>query len=161
MLKIRRPLGRLIFNMGIAIPGKTVFLIETAPCIWHTSPQMCHWVNKVNIGAANYYFKHYTKTNWIWHVFFLSMNIAVINFSDLNLILACQLLQFGNDEIDTNTLKSLHATHGYLGRTWLLCHSLISIIWSFKSKMILDPINHSIIIIIFLIFILALKKSLT
>ena len=35
MLKIRRPLGRLIFNMGIAIPGKTVFLIETAPCFWH------------------------------------------------------------------------------------------------------------------------------
>ena len=31
MLKIRRPLGRLIFNMGIPIPGKTVFLIETAP----------------------------------------------------------------------------------------------------------------------------------
>ena len=33
MLKIRRPLGRLIFNMAIAIPGKTVFLIETAPCV--------------------------------------------------------------------------------------------------------------------------------
>ena len=33
MLKIRRPLGRLIFNMGIATPGKTVFLIETAPWI--------------------------------------------------------------------------------------------------------------------------------
>ena len=33
MLKIRRPLGRLIFNMGIAIPGKTVFLIEMAPSI--------------------------------------------------------------------------------------------------------------------------------
>ena len=31
MFKIRRPLGRLIFNMGIAIPGETVFLIETAP----------------------------------------------------------------------------------------------------------------------------------
>ena len=31
MLKIRRPLGRLIFNMGISIPGKTVFIIETAP----------------------------------------------------------------------------------------------------------------------------------
>ena len=31
MLKIRRPLRRLIFTMGIAIPGKTVFLIETAP----------------------------------------------------------------------------------------------------------------------------------
>ena len=35
MLKIRRPLGRLIFNMGIAIPGKTVFLIETAPRSYH------------------------------------------------------------------------------------------------------------------------------
>ena len=39
MLKIRRPLGRLIFNMGIAIPGKTVFLIETAPW-FHLSPVM-------------------------------------------------------------------------------------------------------------------------
>ena len=32
--KARRPLGRLIFNMGIAIPGKTVFLIETAPWLF-------------------------------------------------------------------------------------------------------------------------------
>ena len=38
MLKIRRPLGRLIFNMGIAIPGKTVFLIETAPWL-HVTKQ--------------------------------------------------------------------------------------------------------------------------
>ena len=38
MLKIRRPLERLIFNMGIAIPGTTVFLIETAPWFWHHSP---------------------------------------------------------------------------------------------------------------------------
>ena len=43
MLKIRRPLGRLIFNMGIAIPGKTVFLIETAPrtsvrTVWSMHP---------------------------------------------------------------------------------------------------------------------------
>ena len=52
MLKIRRPLGRLIFNMGIAIPGKTVFLIETAPCIVRHLKQVksarrrywnCHW----------------------------------------------------------------------------------------------------------------------
>ena len=33
MLKIRRPLGRLIFKIGIAIPGKTVFLIDTAPSV--------------------------------------------------------------------------------------------------------------------------------
>ena len=31
MLKIRRPTGRLIFNMGIPIPGKTVSYIETGP----------------------------------------------------------------------------------------------------------------------------------
>ena len=53
MLKIRRPLGRLIFNMGITIPGKTVFLIETAPCIlfqevstlnrWFPTKEMYTW----------------------------------------------------------------------------------------------------------------------
>ena len=47
MLKIKRPLGRLIFNMGIAIPGKTVFLIETAPCSLlgsHNVPSPVHWL---------------------------------------------------------------------------------------------------------------------
>ena len=43
MLKIRRPLGRLIFNMGIAIPGKTVFLIETAP--WTGGTHYCYMYN--------------------------------------------------------------------------------------------------------------------
>ena len=47
MLKIRRPLGRLIFNMGIAIPGKTVFLIETAPWTlyyyWDMTPSPDIW----------------------------------------------------------------------------------------------------------------------
>ena len=46
MLKIRRPLGRLIFNMGIAIPGKTVFLIETAP-----RPSRC-WVDTDSVSLA-------------------------------------------------------------------------------------------------------------
>ena len=44
MLKIRRPLGRLIFNMGITIPGKTVFLIETAP--WNPIT-----INKIKIDS--------------------------------------------------------------------------------------------------------------
>ena len=38
MLKIRRPTGRLIFNMGIPIPGKTVFYIETGP--WCTGGRL-------------------------------------------------------------------------------------------------------------------------
>ena len=46
MLKIRRPLGRLIFNMGIAIPGKTVFLIETAPGALIQCKQSGGWSNK-------------------------------------------------------------------------------------------------------------------
>ena len=44
MLKIRRPLGRLIFNMGIAIPGKTVFLIETATSAW--------WCHQMETNSA-------------------------------------------------------------------------------------------------------------
>ena len=48
MLKIRRPLGRLIFNMGIAIPGKTVFLNETAP--WW---RMNIWMNQVTIVTGD------------------------------------------------------------------------------------------------------------
>ena len=73
MLKIRRPLGRLIFNMGIAIPGKTVFLIETAP---RTSvravmevPLKCglvymtliiHFSTIVNpVGGFQWYVSHY------------------------------------------------------------------------------------------------------
>ena len=43
VLKIRRPLGRLIFNMGIAIPGKTVFLIETAPWWFQVADRFCVW----------------------------------------------------------------------------------------------------------------------
>ena len=55
MLKIRRPLGRLIFNMGIAIPGKTVFLIETAP----------RWRQLVeNIWAIIYFSFFCSKLGW-------------------------------------------------------------------------------------------------
>ena len=46
MLKIRRPLGRLIFNMGIATPGKTVFLIETAP--WWLATLFYIWISPGN-----------------------------------------------------------------------------------------------------------------
>ena len=43
MLKIRRPTGRLIFNMGIPIPGKTVFYIETGPwqLLWNMINNIC------------------------------------------------------------------------------------------------------------------------
>ena len=53
MLKIRRPLGRLIFNMGIAIPGKTVFLIETAPWLFVVAcsvPSITWTIDSLSIG---------------------------------------------------------------------------------------------------------------
>ena len=55
MLKIRRPLGRLIFNMGIAIPGKTVFLIETTP--W------CHCILLCGLALENLHNAIYTVDN--------------------------------------------------------------------------------------------------
>ena len=52
MLKIRRPLGRLIFNMGIAIPGKTVFLIETAPRVHAPMQHVRRKLNKISIEIS-------------------------------------------------------------------------------------------------------------
>ena len=57
MLKIRRPLGRLIFNMGIAIPGKTVFLIETTP---RSTYQICiHIINWIYGFLFWYFYKEF------------------------------------------------------------------------------------------------------
>ena len=50
MLKIRRPLGRLIFNMGITIPDKTIFLIETPPCVF--SIYEIFWVDYPTYSTA-------------------------------------------------------------------------------------------------------------
>ena len=57
MLKIRRPLGRLIFNMGIAIPGKTVFLIEMAP-----------WKLYVTSSVMYIYMEEWTDLYATWYV---------------------------------------------------------------------------------------------
>ena len=66
MLKIRRPLGRLIFNMGIVIPGKTVFLIETAP--WNSQSGLCF-----NIKTVFWYMEILIiKIRWSWdHIIFI------------------------------------------------------------------------------------------
>ena len=68
MLKIRRPLGRLIFNMGIAIPGKTVFLIETAP--WQ--------VTRVTIICKYSYTLQIKHTEWSkWQLCFIKIVLVV------------------------------------------------------------------------------------
>ena len=66
MLKIRRPLGRLIFNMGIAIPGKTVFLIETAPSPFSIFKAMRHWFSH-RTGELTWKTKRLAATSWWRH----------------------------------------------------------------------------------------------
>ena len=68
MLKIRRPLGRLIFNMGIAIPGKTVFLIETAPWILsqHKRVFLIIFKSSALLDTGVIKWKHFRLTGPLW-----------------------------------------------------------------------------------------------
>ena len=67
MLKIRRPLGRLIFNMGIAIPGKTVFLIETAPRSLLTPLPAIRWPALTNEQQWTEPKEPVIPPLWPWH----------------------------------------------------------------------------------------------
>ena len=89
MLKIRRPLGRLIFNMGIAIPGKTVFLIETAP--WSLSSAATttflipkttdQWEAASPSSAARFSeISPYVFTNVVWSS---EMNLTYLNDKEM------------------------------------------------------------------------------
>ena len=77
MLKIRRPLGRLIFNMGIAIPGKTVFLIETAP-----SSLQCDQTGRPSQYCLRFHYiyniKHYWQGSGWSNVSFLHCHVVPV-----------------------------------------------------------------------------------
>ena len=77
MLKIRRPLGRLIFNMGIAIPGKTVFLIETAPWYPHRCTKTFCVLNDAicSLGVIRYRYVSYELTSMNCHLLYYFPNI--------------------------------------------------------------------------------------
>ena len=95
MLKIRRPLGRLIFNMGIAIPGKTVFLIETAPRVVSETPTL---LNGYQSSMSYVIFMRYLmKLDWSsaellldvvssmggWYVCLIDVAIMMVTFDAL------------------------------------------------------------------------------
>ena len=89
MLKIRRPLGRLIFNMGIAIPGKTVFLIETAPRVsvgMHSIDQ--GYMEALDANVAKCKWTIYSQTSYISHTDFPNLNFSclVLQLSLRNLL---------------------------------------------------------------------------
>ena len=87
MLKIRLPLGRLIFSMGIAIPGKTVFLIETAPC--EVLSQLCS-------SGQKKYFRLYRLTiyQWIPNYAYKSWILCQIQYIPRNMHTVFALLCF-------------------------------------------------------------------
>ena len=101
MLKIRRPLGRLIFNMGIAIPGKTVFLIETAPrshCAELAVPISTIW-KIVDIGHGRL-MKSWQHRTDILEVYSVGKRSAVIGKpvrQSFTVKLCCVGLNFGYD----------------------------------------------------------------
>ena len=74
MLKIRRPLGRLIFNTGIAIPGKTAFLIETAPDLYRTYETRIWIVHMI------------MKRDCLRYQIYITLNDTWDKSSDINLV---------------------------------------------------------------------------
>ena len=84
MLKIRRPLGRLIFNMGIAIPVKTVFLIETAP--WQ-----CIYVIEMGLGNILLPVQHQIIT-WT-NTDILSIGPSEANFGQIRIKIQISLVK--------------------------------------------------------------------
>ena len=86
MLKIRRPLGRLIFNMGIAIPGKTVFLIETAPSSWNGT-NLLHFSQKMTSQAFLTTFDTGVEIWVIFHLIQKVENKGIVNDSSAMIFL--------------------------------------------------------------------------
>ena len=91
MLKIRRPLGRLIFNMGIAIPGKTIFLIETAPCLSYIlnitmyniviSNDLETYIARASAGME--YAIHYLMGRYHLKKFNMAISFTIINIQSI------------------------------------------------------------------------------
>ena len=104
MLKIRRPLGRLIFNMGIAIPGKTVFLIETAPwsfCLWVVAKMandtLCFNIRKMHVLRKYKMMKCIPFLTWVSCFIFLSVKHLQVFWKIIHTSLwqAAQQVSFG------------------------------------------------------------------
>ena len=155
MLKIRRPLGRLIFNMGIAIPGKTVFLIETAPWLLGFFPTflLCWVYFNRRFMYDDDHQTHCTMYADEWHIWFLAI------FTDIQRMLTISISYKMNNVWDTvffciypHDVHFPHMTETYLaltnhdsatatGRHWLISSGVL---WSIYSVAYLALSRHSI-----------------
>ena len=84
MLKIRRSCDRLIFNMGIPIPGKDSLYIETGPWCWMgNSQQLNQWwpspriiFNSMAPGRCGTNFKSVIYKHMLWIKFISTSGIV-------------------------------------------------------------------------------------
>ena len=126
MLKIRRPTGRLIFNMGIPIPGKTVFYVETGPwLLWGIDfvvPWSCqeYWFSLRPQNFRSCRGLAYWGKNKIVHMMqtrysstFLCKNSILFSFTEVceGLINSVSELVKMIDGLVLNTLQWLHNDH--------------------------------------------------
>ena len=111
MLKIRRPLGRLIFNMGIAIPGKTIFLIETAPwsCFYsvfvicvYIREAIIHSSPKVMAVFVQYWNVHVNFFGSLWFLickYLGSLDVLIVKLIEIGRIfIACEASKLGYEK---------------------------------------------------------------
>ena len=105
MLKIRRPLGRLIFNMGITIPGKTVFLIETAP--W------CHAGHTSIMKGQVKFFQHSLYIAWFSLVSWKQITKKT-NIPTSNIICQASCLLRNEPKSGSHTFQPRHNITGAL-----------------------------------------------
>ena len=106
MLKIRRPLGRLIFNMGIAIPGKTVFLIETAP-----SFLACYVEDQQSLSK---YILRHTKFEWTVLKF---SSVSLLSISQVRMAFIVQQVRFSLYDIKR---RVSFVSRRYIDRIYLI-----------------------------------------
>ena len=133
MLKIRRPLGRLIFNMGIAIHGKTVFLIETAPCRGVsgsvTSRPCGIWGCRLTtyLVAGGPFSLIYAQMIW-------SVNLVLWRIVSFPLLCACILVMY-IIHIDTFICKVVNTRKDNHARTMALISTVNNYSWNNRNFM--------------------------
>ena len=152
MLKIRRPLGRLIFNMGITIPGKTVFLIETAPrFFFEMLLEFPEYQNSRHIKPSNYHYyaaslnthaHRHTDTDtgththipwqiWSWQVAIWNILSKVWTGCSLlrQLCIRCSLLSQLCQRC--SIFFQVYERHSLFSQLVMLCHDS-DVIWGFR-----------------------------
>ena len=144
MLKIRRPLGRLIFNMGIAIPGKTVFRIETAPWfVYSTSLMPLGYMCRITVVDASTSLAYQATMIYVLWVCVMKRKYYYKIFLGLKLLHLAQnkengmIFHFGPVLVQRTFIHKLaflvdmvtcHTPLSFMLTSWILCDSLINVV---------------------------------